>query len=88
MLNKLFIITIIIIIIIKNVNDEEIYDLLYLYKVHLIEVNVNSGGRMTIDARWRFIPIKIDLSQRNEISYNSIEYFMGGANIRYSRKII
>ena len=51
MLNKLFIITIIIIIIIKNVNDEEIYDLLYLYKVHLIEVNVNSGGRMTIDAR-------------------------------------
>ena len=88
MLNKLFIITIIIIIIIKNVNDEEIYDLLYLFKVHLIEVNFNSGSLITIDARWRFIPIKIDLSQRNEISYNSIEYFMEGANIRYSRKII
>ena len=51
MLNILFIITIIIIIIIKNVNDEEIYDLLYLYKVHLIEVNFNSGSLITIDAR-------------------------------------
>ena len=64
----------------------KIYDLLYLYKAHLIEVNLNLGGLITIDARWRFIPIKIDLSQRNEISNNAI--FMGGANIRYSRKII
>ena len=66
----------------------KIYDLLYLYKAHLIEVNLNLGGLITIDARWRFILIKIDLSQRNEIWNNFIEYFMGGANIRYSRKII
>ena len=52
------------------------------------KVNLSLGGLITIDARWRFIPIKIDLSQRNEISNNAIEYFMGGANIRYSRKII
>ena len=55
----------------------KIYDLLYLYKAHLIEVNLNLGGLITIDARWRFIPIKIDLSQRNEIWNNSIEYFHG-----------
>ena len=60
----------------------KIYDLLYLYKAHLIEVNLNLGGLITIDARWRFIPIKIDLSQRNDISNNSIEYLTYGIHAK------
>ena len=37
----------------------KIYDLLYLYKGHLIEVNLNLGGLITIDAVEDLFPLKL-----------------------------
>ena len=38
-------------LLLKMLMMRKIYDLLYLYKAHLIEVNLNLGGLITIDAR-------------------------------------
>ena len=46
-----YLLLLLLLLLLKMLMMRKIYDLLYLYKAHLIEVNLNLGGLITIDAR-------------------------------------